>query len=230
MNGKSVAGGVLAYGNTEYRLPSDILQHEVNNIRRSGVNIILNTEVGKDIGFKELRAMYDAIYVATGTQIPQKVNVPGEDLKGVLPGINFLKDVKLYNSVDLTDHVVAVIGGGNTAIDSARTALRLGAKKVMILYRRTRDMMPAYDIEIEEALHEGIELHELVSPVRFIAGKHGHVAKIECVRRRLGNFDNKGRRNTSHIEGSNFIIDVDTVITAVSQYSDFRLYRRRILE
>ncbi|NLV63116.1 MAG: FAD-dependent oxidoreductase [Clostridiaceae bacterium] len=217
---ESVAGGVLAYGIPEYRLPSDILQHEVNNIRRSGVNIILNTEVGKDIGFKELRAMYDAIYVATGTQIPQKVNVPGEDLKGVLPGINFLKDVKLYNSVDLTDHVVAVIGGGNTAIDSARTALRLGAKKVMILYRRTRDMMPAYDIEIEEALHEGIELHELVSPVRFIAGKHGHVAKIECVRRRLGNFDNKGRRNTSHIEGSNFIIDVDTVITAVSQYSD----------
>jgi NADH-quinone oxidoreductase subunit F len=217
---ESVAGGVLAYGIPEYRLPSDILQHEVNNIRRSGVNIILDTEVGKDIGFKELRAMYDAIYVATGTQIPQKVNVPGEDLKGVLPGINFLKDVKLYNSVDLTDHVVAVIGGGNTAIDSARTALRLGAKKVIILYRRTRDMMPAYDVEIEEALHEGVELHELVSPVRFIAGKHGRVAKIECVRRRLSNFDNKGRRNTSHIEGSNFIIDVDTVITAVSQYSD----------
>jgi len=217
---ESVAGGVLAYGIPEYRLPSDILQHEINNIRRSGVNIILNTEVGKDIGFKELRAMYDAIYVATGTQIPQKVNVSGEDLKGVLPGISFLKDVKLYNSVDLTDHVVAVIGGGNTAIDSARTALRLGAKKVMLLYRRTRDMMPAYDVEIEEALHEGVELHELVSPVRFIAGKYGRVAKIECVRRRLSNFDNKGRRNTSHIEGSNFIIDVDTVITAVSQYSD----------
>ena len=217
---ESVAGGVLAYGIPEYRLPSDILQHEVNNIRRSGVNIILNTEVGEDIGFKELRAMYDAIYISTGTQIPQKVNVPGEDLKGVLPGISFLKDVKLYNSVDLTGHVVAVIGGGNTAIDSARTALRLGAKKVMILYRRTRDMMPAYDIEIEEALHEGVELIELVSPVRFIGDKHGHVAKIECVRRRLGNFDNKGRRNTSHIEGSNFIIDVDTVITAVSQYSD----------
>jgi len=217
---ESVAGGVLAYGIPEYRLPSDILQHEINNIRRSGVNIILNTEVGKDIGFKELRAMYDAIYIATGTQIPQKVNVPGEDLKGVLPGISFLKDVKLYNSVDLTDHVVAVIGGGNTAIDSARTALRLGAKKVMLLYRRTRDMMPAYDIEIEEALHEGVELIELVSPVRFIGDKNGHVAKIECVRRRLSNFDNKGRRNTSHIEGSNFIIEVDTVITAVSQYSD----------
>ncbi|HAA25992.1 MAG TPA: hydrogenase, partial [Ruminiclostridium sp.] len=97
---ESVAGGVLAYGIPEYRLPSDILQHEIDLIRRSGVNIILNTEVGEDVGFKELRAMYDAIYVATGTQIPQKVNVPGEDLKGVLPGINFLKDVKLYNSVD----------------------------------------------------------------------------------------------------------------------------------
>ncbi len=223
---EEVAGGVLAYGIPEYRLPSDILQHEVNNIRRSGVNIITNTEVGKDIGFKELRTMYDAIYIATGTQLPQKVNVPGENLKGILPGINFLKDVKLYNSVDLTGHVVAVIGGGNTAIDSARTALRLGAKKVIILYRRTRDMMPAYDIEIEEALHEGIELHELVSPVRFVSDKHGHVEKIECVRRRLSNFDNKGRRNTSHIEGSNFFIHVNTVITAVSQYSDLPFIKK----
>lgn len=217
---ESVAGGVLAYGIPEYRLPSDILQHEIELLCRSGVNILLGTEVGKDIGFKELRALYDAIYIATGTQIPQKVNVPGENLKGVLPGINFLKDVKLHNKVSLDGHVVAVIGGGNTAIDSARTALRLGAKKVMILYRRTREIMPAYDIEIEEALHEGVELHELVSPIRFISDKHGHVAKIECVHRSLSNFDNNGRRNTRHIEGSNFLIDVDTVITAVSQYAD----------
>jgi len=217
---EAVAGGVLAYGIPEYRLPSEILKHEIENICRTGVNIILNTEVGKDIGFKELRAMYDAIYIATGTQIPQKVNVPGENLKGVLPGISFLKSVKLHSSVDLTGHTVVVIGGGNTAIDSARTALRLGAKKVILMYRRTRDMMPAYDIEIDEALHEGVELMELVSPVRFISNKHGHVAKIECVRRRLGNFDNTGRRNTSHMEGTYFFIDVDTVITAVSQYAD----------
>lgn len=164
--------------------------------------------------------MYDAIYIATGTQVPQKVNVPGENLKGILPGITFLKNVKLHNSVNLTGHVVAVIGGGNTAIDSARTALRLGAKKVMVLYRRTREIMPAYEVEIEEALNEGIELQELVSPLRFISNKHGYVAKIECVNRRLSNFDNEGRRNTSHIEGSNFFIDVDTVITAVSQYAD----------
>lgn len=221
-----VAGGVLAFGIPEYRLPSDILQHEVDLICRCGVNIHTNTEVGVDIGFKELQAMYDAVYVATGTQIPQKVNVPGENLRGVLPGISFLKDVKLYNRVDLADKVVAVIGGGNTAIDSARTAVRLGAKKVMILYRRTRQIMPAYDTEIEEALHEGIELHELISPIRFVSNKRGNVAKIECVRRQLSNFDNKGRRNTHHIEGSNFFIDVDNVIIAVSQYADLPFVKK----
>ncbi|MGI6140624.1 MAG: FAD-dependent oxidoreductase [Caldicoprobacterales bacterium] len=221
-----IAGGVLAFGIPEYRLPSDILQHEIDLICRCGVNIHASTEVGRDIGFKELQAMYDAIYVATGTQIPQKINIPGENLKGVLPGINFLKDVKLYNSVDLNNKVVAVIGGGNTAIDSARTAVRLGAKKVMLLYRRTREFMPAYDTEIEEALHEGVELHELVSPVRFISDKRGNVAKIECVRRQLSNFDNKGRRNTRHIEGSNFLIDVDNVIIAVSQYADLPFVKK----
>lgn len=217
---EAVAGGILAYGIPEYRLPTEILKREVDVICRSGVNILTNTEVGKDIGFKELRTMYDAIYIATGTQMPQKVNIPGENLKGVLPGISFLKEVKLYNNVDLTGHVVAVIGGGNTAIDSARTALRLGAKKVMVLYRRTRSVMPAYAVEIEEAIHEGVELHELVSPVRFLSDKRGHVAKIECVRRKISNFDNTGRRNTSPIEGSNFLIDVDTVVTAAGQYGD----------
>ncbi|HCS72272.1 MAG TPA: dihydropyrimidine dehydrogenase, partial [Clostridiales bacterium] len=96
----------------------------------------------------------------------------------------------LHKNVDFTDKVVAVIGGGNTAIDSARTAVRLGAKKVMILYRRTRQIMPAYDTEIEEALHEGIELHELVSPLRFISDKRGNLAKVECVHREISNFDN----------------------------------------
>lgn len=217
---ESVAGGVLAYGIPEYRLPSDVIQREIEEIKKAGVNILLNTEVGKDIDFEKLRREYHAVYVATGTQVPQRVGVPGEDLKGVLPGISFLKDVKLKRNVDLTGHVVAVIGGGNTAIDSARTALRLGAKKVMILYRRMRDSMPAYEVEVEEALHEGVELHELVSPVRFIGNRHGRVEKIECVRRRMKDFDTTGRRNTESIEGSNYMIAVDTVITAVSQYSD----------
>ncbi|MDD5602706.1 MAG: NADH-ubiquinone oxidoreductase-F iron-sulfur binding region domain-containing protein [Eubacteriales bacterium] len=217
---EAVAGGVLAYGIPEYRLPSDIIKHEIDNICRSGVNIKTNTEVGRDISFKELRSTYDAIYVATGTQTPQKINIPGENFKGVLPGITFLKDVKLNGNIDFTGQTVAVIGGGNTAIDSARTALRLGATKVMLLYRRTRDMMPAYEIEVEEAIHEGVEIHELVSPVSFIADKRNNLKGIECVRRMLGNFDNSGRRNTSHIEGSNFIIDVDKAVIAVSQYSD----------
>ncbi len=216
----SVPGGVLAYGIPEYRLPAEVLTREIDTMRKSGFQIHLNTEVGKDVSFEQLRLNSDAIYIATGTQFPQRVNIPGEDLPGVLPGIDFLKNVKLYHSVDLAGQTVAVIGGGNTAIDSARTALRLGAAKVMILYRRTRDAMPAAEMEVDDALKEGVELCELVSPSRFVAGEDGHVKQVECVRRTMSNFDNRGRRNTKHIEGSNFMIDVDTVITAVSQYAD----------
>ncbi len=221
-----VAGGVLAYGIPEYRLPSEILEREIDHMRLSGFNIHLNTEVGRDISFEQLRSETDAVYVATGTQLPQKMNIPGEDLEGVLPGIEFLKNVKLYHSVDLTGQVVAVVGGGNTAIDSARTAIRLGAAKVLLLYRRTREAMPAYDIEVEEALEEGVELVELVSPIRILPDAEGHVAMIECVRRKMSNFDHSGRRNTAHIEGSNFIINVDIVIPAVSQYADLPFIKK----
>jgi NADH-quinone oxidoreductase subunit F len=221
-----VAGGVLAYGIPEYRLPADVLEREIDYMRRSGFTIHLNTEIGRDISFNQLRQDSDAVYVATGTQLPQRMNIAGEELDGVLPGIQFLKDVKLYHSVDLTGLTVAVIGGGNTAVDSARTALRLGAKKVMLIYRRTREAMPAYDIEIEEALEEGVELMLLVSPVKLLSDSHGHVAKIECVRRRMSNFDNTGRRNTAHIEGSNFTVDVDIVIPAVSQYADLPFIKK----
>lgn len=222
---ESVAGGVLAFGIPEYRLPQKVIAHEIELIRQAGVNIILNTEVGRDVDFQDLRKKYDAIYIATGTQFPQRVNIPGEELRGVIHGINFLKDVNLKRNVRL-GNTVAVIGGGNTAIDSARTALRLGAKKVMILYRRTMDAMPAYESEIHEALAEGIEIMELVSPVRFIGGETGSVTKIECIRMRLGQFDNSGRRKAVPIEGSNFIIEVDNVIPAVSQYSDLPFIRK----
>ena len=223
---ESVAGGVLAYGIPEYRLPSEVLEREIDHMRRSGFNIHLNTEVGRDIAFDKLKRESDAVYVATGTQFPQRMNIPGEDLAGVLPGIEFLKNVKLNHSVDLTGQTVAIIGGGNTAIDSARTALRLNAAKVMLLYRRTREAMPAYDIEIDEALEEGVELMELVTPIKIIPDMHGHVAAIECVRRKMSNFDNNGRRNTTHIEGSNFLIDVDIIIPAVSQYADLPFIKK----
>ena len=214
-----VAGGVLAFGIPEYRLPKKVLQHEIDLIARSGVNIHLDTEVGKDITFKALKAQYDAIYVATGTQFPEKVNIPGEELSGVIHGINFLKNVNLRRHIDI-GKTVAVIGGGNTAIDSARTAVRLGAEKVMVLYRRTKESMPAYVEEVHAAIEEGVELIELVAPVRFIGSKRGKVTKIECHRMMLGDFDKNGRRKAVPIEGSNFLIDVDTVIPAVSQYSD----------
>jgi NADH-quinone oxidoreductase subunit F len=222
---ESVAGGVLAFGIPEYRLPQKVIAHEIELIAQAGVNIHLNTEVGRDVDFQDLRQKYDAIYVATGTQFPQRVNIPGEELNGVIHGINFLKDVNLKRDVKL-GHTVAVIGGGNTAIDSARTALRLGAKRVMILYRRTIDAMPAYESEIHEAIAEGVEIIELVSPVRFIRGKKDSVAKIECIRMKLGEFDSTGRRKSIPISGSNFIIEVNNVIPAVSQYSDLPFIKK----
>jgi NADH-quinone oxidoreductase subunit F len=220
-----VAGGVLAFGIPEYRLPKDVLEHEIDLIRKAGVNILLNTEVGKDITFKNLKLRYDSVYIATGTQIPQKVNIPGERLNGVIHGINFLKNINLKKDVKV-GRVVAVVGGGNTAIDSARTALRLGAERVIIIYRRTIDAMPAYLSEVHEALSEGVEIVELASPVRFVEGKNGAVSKVECVRMKLGEFDNTGRRKSVPIENSNFFIEADTVIPAISQYSDLPFIRK----
>jgi len=214
-----VAGGVLAFGIPEYRLPKDILAHEIELVEKAGVNIFLNQEVGKDISFEKLRNSYQAIYIATGTQFPQKIEIPGENLPGVLHGIDFLKQVNLHQRTDIAKRV-AIIGGGNTAIDSSRTALRLGAEKVTILYRRTIDAMPAYAEEVREAMEEGVEVLELVSPVRFIPGKNGSLAKVECLKMKLGDFDSSGRRKSVAIEGSNFFLDFDLVIPAVSQYAD----------
>ncbi|MHC1696372.1 MAG: NADH-ubiquinone oxidoreductase-F iron-sulfur binding region domain-containing protein [Eubacteriales bacterium] len=216
---EGVAGGVLAFGIPEYRLPKKVLQHEIDLIVQAGVNIHLNIDVNKDMTFKSLRSRYDAVYVATGAQFSGKVNIPGENLPGVIHGLDFLKSVNLHKDVQLGDNV-AIIGGGNTAVDSARTALRLGAKKVTILYRRTRDAMPAYDEEVAAALEEGIELMELVSPVRFVGGNNGRVVKVECIKMKLGAFGDDGRRKSVPVEGSNFFVEVDTVIPAVSQYSD----------
>lgn len=215
----NVAGGVLAFGIPEYRLPQHILEHEVDLIKEAGVNILLGKEIGKDISFDTLRVQYDSIYIATGAQYPILANIPGEELNGVYHGINFLRDINLGKNIDL-GRIVAVIGGGNTAIDSARTALRLGAEKVMILYRRTLDAMPAYISEIDEALEEGIEIMELVSPVRFVDGINGKVTKVECTKMQLGDFDKSGRRRAVEIPGSNFYIEADSVIPAISQYSD----------
>ncbi len=214
-----IAGGVLAFGIPEYRLPKDVLQHEIALIEKEGVTIYLDTEVGKKVIFDNLRENYDAIFVSTGTQIPQRVDIPGEDLEGVIHGIDFLKRVNLKQETGMGERVV-VIGGGNTAVDSARSALRLGAKKVRLLYRRTRNIMPAYESEVNEAVEEGIELILLAQPLRIIGDSKGHVQGVECSRMKLGEFDASGRRKSVPGDAESFIIEADTVIPAVSQYAD----------
>jgi len=213
---EAIAGGVLLYGIPEYRLPKKILAHEISVIEKAGVNIILNTKVGKDISFAKLREEYDAVYVGAGAQKASKLRIEGEDLVGVYHGLDFLKRVALVGDLNFKGKKVAIVGGGNTAIDSARTALRLGAEKVTILYRRTKDAMPAADEEIQEALEEGVELITLVNPVKFI-GENGKLTKIEIAKQGLHEFDASGRRKARPIEGSNYIFEADVVIPAVSQ-------------
>ncbi len=213
------AGGVLVYGIPEYRLPKDVLAKEIKLIEQLGVKIHLNTTIGKDIQFKDLQSKYDSIYIATGTQLPQKINIPGENLPGVLHGIKFLKKANTGTLTEKGDNVV-VIGGGNTAIDSARTVLRKGAKKVTIMYRRTLGDMPADEEEIREAVEEGIEIMDLTAPVRFVKGPDGRVNKIECAKMELGEFDASGRRKSVMTENY-FAVDTDMVIPAISQYADF---------
>jgi NADH-quinone oxidoreductase subunit F len=222
---ESIAGGVLAFGIPEYRLPKEVLAHEVSLIEKTGVRIHLNTQIGKDVTFDQLKKNYDSVYIATGTQFPEKIRIEGEDLPGVVHGIHFLKDVNSNLKYRIEGKVV-VIGGGNTAIDSARTALRCGASEVVVLYRRTIDAMPAYEAEIHEALLEGVRIIELASPKRFIAGKDGRVEKIECVHMQLAEFDSSGRRKSKTIEKSAFMIDVDLVVVAVSQYSDLPFIKK----
>ncbi|MDD4571300.1 MAG: FAD-dependent oxidoreductase, partial [Clostridia bacterium] len=213
-----VAGGVLAFGIPEYRLPNAVLSHEIKLIEQQGVNIHLNTGVGRDISFDELRKKHDAVYIATGTQLSRKVNVPGEGLPGVIHGLDFLRKVNLGQDV-VIGKKVAVIGGGNTAIDAARTAVRMGAEEVTVLYRRTIADMPADKREIIDAMEEGIKIVELVAPTKF-NGKD-HVTGVECNVMELASFGGDGRRKPKLIEGKVYSLDVDMVIPAVSQFSDF---------
>lgn len=223
----SIAGGVLAFGIPEYRLPKAVLQQEIKLIQQSGVKIHLNVEIGKDISFTDLRTKHDAVYVATGTQFSNKINVPGECLPGVYHGLDFLRAVNLGQHVKIGQNVV-VIGGGNTAIDAARVALRLGSEDVTVLYRREIEDMPADPREIHDALEEGVKIIPLAAPVRF-NGENG-VEKIECLKMELSEFDSSGRRKPKAILGSEFTLQADMVIPAISQYSDFPFIDKAELE
>lgn len=226
------AGGVLVYGIPEFRLPKQIVQKEIDNLKSLGVNIETNVVIGKTLTISDLQEMgFDAIYIATGAGLPNFMGISGESLKGVFSANEFLTRsnlMKAYLDNPITPimrgGIVAVVGGGNVAMDACRTALRLGASKVYIIYRRSMEEMPARKEEIEHAIEEGIEFNLLTNPIEIIGynnendkydPKNGFVNKIRCIKMELGAPDEKGRRRPVPIANSEFDIDVDTVIMAI---------------
>jgi NADH-quinone oxidoreductase subunit F len=209
-----VAGGMLVVGIPEYRLPRDILNHEIENIRRLGVEIRTNTTVGKDIDLAGLKKEYQAIFIATGAHKGLKMDIEGEDAEGVLDAVEFLRDLNLGGKAEIGQRVI-VVGGGNAAVDAARVAKRLG-KDVRIFYRRTRREMPAIRDEVDEAIHEGIEIQFLVTPTKALSS-NGKLTAIQCIRMELGDVDKSGRRRPIPIEGSEFTVELDTLIMAIGQ-------------
>jgi len=214
-----VAGGMLAVGIPQYRLPRDVLNHEIDIIRALGVDIRLNTPVGRDGGpsLDDLRREYDAVFLAVGAHQSRRLGIPGEDLDGVMHSTEFLRRLNLGEEVKLGRRV-AVIGGGNAAIDAARYALRLGSE-VTIIYRRSRVEMPAIPSEVDAALEEGVQIQFLATPTRILE-RDGRVAGLECVRMELGEPDESGRRRPIPIPGSEFTLDMDTVIVSIGQRPD----------
>lgn len=217
------AGGMLTYGIPAYRLPKDILDVEIGAIEAMGVEIKLNTRVGVKPRFDELLEQFDALFIASGAPKPRKLGIPGEQevRKGLCYWDNFLAEASAGNRKNPGERVV-VIGGGNTAVDCARVALRLGSKDVCILYRRTRKEMPAFRDEIDEAEEEGIKIQFLVSPIRIVH-QGGKLSGVECVRMRLSpgrERDKTGRRMVVPESGSNFFIPCDLLIPAVGQELD----------
>lgn len=208
-------GGMLRYGIPEYRLPKAVLQKETDLIAALGVKFIYNTRVGTDISLEHIRSQNDAVFIGIGAWESSPMRCPGEDLPGVLGGIDFLRAAAAFEDVVLGDRV-AVVGGGNTAMDAARTAIRLGAGQVMVLYRRTRAEMPAEDIEIKEAEEEGVEFRFLVAPLEITA-RDGRVNAIRMQQMELGEPDASGRRSPVPIAGAEETIPVDTVISAIGQ-------------
>jgi NADPH-dependent glutamate synthase beta subunit-like oxidoreductase len=216
-----VAGGMLAVGIPEFRLPREVVETEIENITRYGVTIQTNAPIGKERTIDHLldKDGFKAVYVATGAHRGMKLNIPGEeDYKNFHQCAPWLREVNLGSITQIKGKVI-VLGGGNAAIDAARVSLRLGADEVHIVYRRTRNEMPADPFEIEEALLEGVSLHILVSPKRVI-GENKTLKGLECLKNTLGEPDSSGRRRPVPIEGSEFFIASDHIIAAIGQTLD----------
>jgi len=220
------SGGVLVYGIPEFRLPRAILSREIEYVKSLGVRIETNIIIGKLHTLRELlESGYSAVFIGTGAGLPEFMGIPGENLNGVYSANEFLTRVNLMKAYKYPQYPtpvkvgrrVAVIGGGNVAMDAARCSLRLGAEEVTIVYRRSRAEMPARAEEIENAEAEGVKLQLLTVPVRFIGDESGFLKAMECIRMELGEPDESGRRRPIPIEGSEYIMEVDTAVVAIGQ-------------
>lgn len=216
-------GGVLVYGIPEFRLPKEIVRREIDGLRELGVDIECNMVIGKILSIDELEERgYEAVFIGTGAGLPKFMNIPGENLPGVLSANEFLTRVNLMKAYREDSDTpirrssrVAVVGGGNVAMDAARCALRLGAKEVSIVYRRSEAELPARREEVEHAKEEGIVFRFLTNPTEILAGEDGSVGALKCVEMELGEADASGRRRPVAKEGSDFVIEADTVIMAL---------------
>lgn len=227
-----LAGGVLVYGIPEFRLPKSIVKKEIDNLIAMGVDIETNTVIGKTLTVDEIMDMgYEAVFIGSGAGLPRFMEIPGESLNGVYSANEFLTRsnlMKAYKDDPVTPIMkggkVAVVGGGNVAMDAARTALRLGAEKVYIVYRRSLEELPARKEEVEHAMEEGIEFMLLNNPVEILGydnrdnprdPQNGFVVGMKCIKMELGEPDEKGRRRPIEVPGSEFVLDVDTVIMSI---------------
>jgi len=220
------AGGVLMYGIPQFRMPKEIVQAEVDYVKKLGVEVHLDSMIGKILTVQDLFDMgFDAVFIGSGAGLPRFLHLPGENLSGIYSANEFLIRTNLMKAYRFPEYdtplnvgkVVAVIGGGNVAMDSARSALRLGAERVYIVYRRAREQLPARQEEVENAMEEGVEFLFLNNPIRFIGDEHEKVKQIELIQMELGEPDDSGRRRPIPMEGSEHRIDADTVVIAIGQ-------------
>ena len=219
-----LAGGVLVYGIPEFRLPKDIVQKEVDNLTALGVKIETNMVIGKVLSIDELMDEYgyEAVFIGSGAGLPRFMNIPGENLCGVYSANEFLTRTNLmkaykHNALTPIMHAkkVAVVGGGNVAMDAARSALRIGAEKVYIMYRRSEEELPARREEVHHAKEEGVEFMMLTNPVEILGNEDDFVKAVKCEKMELGEPDASGRRRPVEVPGSEFVLDVDCVIMAI---------------
>ena len=232
-----MAGGVLQYGIPAFRLPKDIVDYELSHLEKMGVTIALNTVVGQSIPFKELRQRFDAIFLGTGAGAPRFMGIPGERINGVYSANEFLIRVNLmkaykfpeYDTPIICGKRVGVVGAGNVAMDSARCARRLGSEEVSIIYRRTIKESPARQEEIHHAKEEGIVFSELINPVRVLSDEKGWLTGVELVKMELRDPDSSGRPRPVEVKGSNFVMELDTLILALGSLPN-RMFLERAPE